>query len=105
MTPLIRLRVWFFMPGSVSPAGENFELVPNGLNGYLLSNGNPSGNPIRVYLVGQSVYRDGFNSMTDLASVASNAVVRVVGLVVEDPATGKPVIIGRYIDKTGDTAK
>ncbi len=93
------------VPGSVSPAGENFELVPNGLNGYLLSNGNPSGNPIRVYLVGQSVYRDGFNSMTDLASVASNAVVRVVGLVVEDPATGKPVIIGRYIDKTGDTAK
>lgn len=92
------------VPGSISPAGENFELVPNGLNGYLLSNGNPSGNPVRVYLVGQSIYRDGFAGMADLESVASTAVVRVVGLVVEDPASGKPVIIGRYIDKTSDTA-
>lgn len=92
------------VPGSVSPAGENFQMIPNGLNGYLLSNGNPSGNPVRVYLVGQSVFRDGFTGISDLDSLGSTAVVRVVGLVLKDPATGQPVIIGRYIDKTPDSA-
>ena len=92
------------VPGSVSPAGENFQMVPNGLNGYLLSNGNPSGNPVRVYLVGQSVFRDGFTGVSDLDSLSSTAIVRVVGLVLKDPATGQPVIIGRYIDKTPDGA-
>ncbi|MGB6931405.1 MAG: DUF4382 domain-containing protein, partial [Acidobacteriaceae bacterium] len=90
------------VPGSVSPAGENFQMVPNGLNGYLLSHGNPSGNPVRVYLVGQSVFRDGFTAVSDLDSLSSTAIVRVVGLVLKDPATGQPVIIGRYIDKTPD---
>jgi len=92
------------VPGSVSPAGENFQMVPNGLNGYLLSNGNPSGNPVRVYLVGQSVFRDGFTGVSDLDSLSGTAIVRVVGLVLKDPATGQPVIIGRYIDKTSDSA-
>ncbi|MHB1958648.1 MAG: DUF4382 domain-containing protein [Acidobacteriaceae bacterium] len=93
------------VPGSVSQSGNSFQFVPNGLNGYLLGNGNPSANPVRVYLVGKSEFRDGFTGVTDLDSLSSTAVVRIVGLVLKDPATGQPVIIGRYIDKTSDTAQ
>ncbi len=92
------------VPGSVDESGKSFLLVPDGVAGYLLSNGNPAGNPVRVYLVGNTEYRDGFSSMADLSSTG-NAVVRVVGLVLDDPASGKPILVGRYMDKTGDTDK
>lgn len=90
--------------GSVDMSGHSFLMVPDGVAGYLLSNGNPSGNPVRVYLVGNTEYRGGFSSMNDLASTG-NTVVRVVGLVLNDPLSGKPVIVGRYMDKTPDTDK
>ena len=90
------------VPGSMEPSSGSFELVPDGVNGYLLSDGNPAGNPIRVYLTGKTEYRDGFSSMSDIASTG-NTVVRVVGLVLQDPSTGKPVLIGRYVDKTPET--
>lgn len=92
------------VPGSVEAASGSFELVPDGVNGYLLSDGNPAGNPVRVFLTGTTEYRDGFSSISDIASTG-NTVVRVVGLVLQDPATGKPVLVGRYVDKTPDTDK
>jgi hypothetical protein len=42
--------------------------------------------------------------MADLTATG-NTVVRVVGLVLEDPATGKPILVGRFMDKTDNTDK
>jgi hypothetical protein len=85
--------------GSVNTADNSFLLIPDGLNGYLLSSGNPTANPVRVYLTGDTRFRDGFAGMSDVAD-DGNSLVRVVGLVLNDPATGKPVVVGRYMDKT-----
>lgn len=89
---------------SVNQSSSSFQMVVDGAAGYLLSNGNPSGNPITAYITGHTEYRSGLEGMGDL-SATGNTVVRVVGLVLEDPATGKSVIVGRYVDKTGDTSK
>lgn len=85
--------------GSVNTADNSFLLVPDGLDGYLLSKGNPTANPVRVYLTGETRYRGGFSSMDDVANDGSS-LVRVVGLVLNDPMTGKPLVVGRYMDKT-----
>lgn len=90
--------------GSMNQSSKSFEMVPDGVAGYLLSDGNPTANPIRVYLTGETEFRDGFSSMDDLAATG-NTVVRVVGLVLEDPMTGKPILVGRYMDKTSNTDK
>lgn len=92
------------VPGTMDESSSSFEMVPDGVTGYLLSDGNPSGNPIRVYLTGDTEYRGGFSGMADLTATG-NTVVRVVGLVLEDPATGKPILVGRFMDKTDNTDK
>ena len=83
--------------GSVNQSGDSFLLNPDGVAGYLLSDANPSGNPIRVFVTNETEFRDGFTELSDLASVGSS-VVRIVGLVLKNPVTGHPILIGRYVD-------
>ncbi|MHB8303264.1 MAG: DUF4382 domain-containing protein [Acidobacteriaceae bacterium] len=90
------------VPGSMDSSGNSFALVPDGATGYLLSEGNPAANPLRVYLTGKTEYKDGFANASDVAG-SGNAVVRVVGLILQDPTTGKPILVGKYVDKTGST--
>lgn len=92
------------VPNSVNESDNSFQMVVDGAAGYLLSGGNSAGNPITVYITGKTEYREGLEGMADL-SATGNTVVRVVGLVLKDPTTGKPIIVGRYVDKTGDTDK
>lgn len=92
------------VPGSMNASNKSVEIVPDGVTGYLLGEGNPTANPVRVYLTGKTEYKDGFSGMSDLTSIG-NTVVRVVGLVLQDPTSGKPIIVGRYMDKTTDTDK
>jgi hypothetical protein len=86
------LRNWgfngTFVPNSVS--GDTFQMNINGFAGLLVP-----GQPVTVYVGDGTKYRSGFNAIGDL-STSTN--IRVVGLLIKDPTSGKSVILARYVD-------
>lgn len=86
------LRNWGFngtlVPNSVS--NGTFQMNINGFAGLLVP-----GQPVTVYTSSGTKFRDGFNSTDDLSSATN---IRVVGLLIKDPTSGKSVIVARYID-------
>jgi hypothetical protein len=93
-TKRVVLRNWGFngtiVAGSMNSGNDTFQMNINGFAGLLVPG------PVTVYVGGPTAFRYGFNTLTDLSN-ASN--LRVVGLLVKDPASGNPVLLARYIDQ------
>jgi hypothetical protein len=87
------LRNWGFngtvVPGSVHTATDSFQMKINGFAGVLVPQ------TVTVYITGDTLFRDGLNSLGDLSSRAD---VRVVGLLLKDPTSGQTVLVGHYVD-------
>lgn len=87
------LRDWGFngtvVPGSVDAGNNTFQMQVNGFAGVLIPQA------ITVYIGGEAEYRDGF---TGISNITDNAKVRVVGVLLKDPLSGKPVLVGHYVD-------
>lgn len=87
------LRNWGFngtlVAGSVNTTNDTFQMNINGFAGLLVPQ------TVTVYVVGRTDFRDGLTEMTD---VESNTNVRVVGLLLKDPASGQTVLVAHYVD-------
>ncbi len=87
------LRNWGYngtvVPGSENSSNDTFQMQVNGFAGVLIPE------TVTVYITGECKFRDGFNSLAD---IADNDKVRVVGLLLKDPTTGNAVIVGHYVD-------
>lgn len=87
----VMLRDWGFN-GTVVPGSESngtFQMQVNGFAGVLIPQ------TVTVYIAGNCEFRDGFSGMS---SVTDNANVRVVGLLLKDPTSGNPILVGHYVD-------
>lgn len=86
------LRNWGFN-GTVSATGSGpantFQMTVNGFAGQLIPG------PVTVYTAGGTHWRDGYTSE---GSLAVGDKVRIVGLLIKDPTSGNPVILGHYVD-------
>ena len=89
----IVLRHWGFngtvVPGSVSTANGTFQMQINGFVGLLVPQ------TVTVYIDSPTVFRGG---LTGLGSVPASVNVRVVGLLLKDPTSGKTVLLAHYVD-------
>lgn len=89
----VMLRAWGFngtvVPGSENDGNGTFQMQVNGFAGVLIPQ------KVTVYIAGNCDFRDGF---TGISSVTDNASVRVVGLLLKDPTSGNPILVGHYID-------
>ena len=89
----VTLRHWGFngtvIAGSVDTGTDSFQMKINGFAGVLVPQ------TVTVYVVGDTVFRDG---LTGLGDVAASTNVRVVGLLLKDPVSGKTVLVGHYVD-------
>jgi hypothetical protein len=87
------LRDWGFngtvVPGSINPSGNTFQMQVNGFAGVLIPQ------TITVYIAGPTIFRDG---LTAMSSMQSSQNVRVVGLLLKDPASGQVVLLAHYVD-------
>jgi Domain of unknown function (DUF4382)/Domain of unknown function (DUF5666) len=87
------LRHWGFngtvVANSVNTANNTFQMQINGFAGVLVPQ------TVTVYLGAGTSFRDG---MTGMSTVQAGANVRVVGLLLKDPTSGLPVLLGRYVD-------
>jgi hypothetical protein len=87
------LRNWGFngtvVPGSVDSNKDSFQMTINGFAGVLIPQ------TVTVYLTGQTEFRDGLTALSD---VAASTKIRVVGLLLKDPAGGQTVLVGHYVD-------
>lgn len=87
------LRDWGFngtvVPGSEQDGNGTFQMQVTGFAGVLIPE------TVTVYIAGNCQFRDGF---TGMGSLTDNAKVRVVGLLLKDPTSGDPIIVGHYVD-------
>jgi len=87
------LRDWGFngtvVAGSVDTVNRTFQMTVNGFAGQLITG------PVTVYVGGGTAFRDGLSGLSSLSITAN---VRVVGLLIEDPLSGGPIILARYLD-------
>jgi Domain of unknown function (DUF4382)/Domain of unknown function (DUF5666) len=91
------LRNWGFngtvVPSSTSMSGGTFQMNVTGFAGLLVPG------PVTVVTATATDFRDGMSSLTDVSAAATtSANIRVVGLLIKDPVSGKPVILARHID-------
>jgi len=88
------LRNWGFngtvVAGSVSPGTDSFQMQINGFAGVLVPQA------VTVYLTDRTEFREGLTALSDLSGSMN---VRVVGLLLKDPTSGQPVLVGRYVDE------
>lgn len=89
----INLRDWGYIgkviPGSVKLGKDTFEMNVNGFAGQLIPQ------TVTVYITGRTEFRFGYTGLHELEGGDS---VRVVGLLLKNPVTGKTVMVGHYID-------
>ena len=71
------------------PAQDTFTLQVNGFAGVLIPT------PVTVYVTNRTSFRDGLSTLTDLSSEFN---VRVVGLLLKNPANGQVVLLAHYVD-------
>jgi hypothetical protein len=87
------LRHWGFngtvVAGSVSAANGTFQMQINGFAGLLVPQ------TVTVYVASPTEYRGG---LTGLSSLTNGENVRVVGLLLKDPTSGKTVLLAHYVD-------
>ncbi|MGC1424760.1 MAG: DUF4382 domain-containing protein [Terracidiphilus sp.] len=87
------LRHWGFngtvVPGSVNAGTESFQMEVNGFAGLLVPQ------TVTVYIANNCEFRDGLTQLSDLSSATN---VRVVGLLLKNPANGNTVLVGHYVD-------
>ena len=87
------LRHWGFngtvVPGSVNTSNDSFQMQVNGFAGLLIPQ------TVTVYIAGNCEFRDGLTQLSDVSSATN---VRVVGLLLKNPANGNTVLIGHYVD-------
>jgi hypothetical protein len=91
------LRNWGFngtvVASSTSAAAGTFQMNVTGFAGLLVPG------PVTVYTGAGTDFRYGLNSLTDVAAASTTgANIRVVGLLIKDPLSGKSVILARHID-------
>ena len=96
-TKRVVLRNWGFngtiVTSSVKPSNGTFQMTINGFAGLLVPG------PVTVVTSGSTDFRNGLNSLTDVAAAATTqSNIRVVGLLIKDPTTGNPVLLARHID-------
>ena len=87
------LRHWGFngtvVPGSVNSTNNSFQMQVNGFAGQLIPQ------TVTVYIANNCEFRDGFSQLSDVSSATN---VRVVGLLLKNPANGNTVLVGHYVD-------
>jgi hypothetical protein len=87
------LRHWGYngtvVPSSLNASAGTFQMQVNGFAGLLIPQ------TVTVYTSSVSSFRNGF---TALSSVTSSANVRVVGLLIKNPASGNSILLARYVD-------
>jgi len=87
------LRHWGFngtvVPSSVNMTNGTFQMQITGFAGLLVPQ------TVTVYTAGPTVFRNG---MTGLSSVPASINVRVVGLLLKDPVSGKTVLLAHDVD-------
>ncbi len=92
------LRNWGFngtlVANSVNTGSDTFQMNINGFAGLLVP-----GQPVTVYVGAGTRFRDGFGQLSDVSSATN---IRVVGLLIKDPTSGKSVIIARYVDNLNE---
>lgn len=75
--------------GSVHPLKDTFQMKVDGFAGQLIPQ------TIEVYLTGFTLFRDGY---TGIRTIRGGDLVRVVGLLIKNPANGTTILLGRYVD-------
>lgn len=87
------LKQWGYngtvVAGSVDEATNTFQLQVNGFAGLLVPG------TVTVYTDTNTSFR---STLTSLADVATQPRVRVVGLLLQGPVSGKPILVARYVD-------
>jgi hypothetical protein len=87
------LRDWGFngtiVPGTVNTGNGAFQMQISGFAGVLIPQ------TVTVYTAGNTSYRDGFSGLND---VSAGMNIRVVGLLLEDPASGETILLARHVD-------
>ncbi len=78
--------------GSTNTGNGTFQFNSNGLAGVLFNG------PITVYTTPVTSWLGGLNGLSDLSS-SSALSLRVVGLVLKDPASGNPVFVARSVEE------
>jgi hypothetical protein len=88
------LRHWGFngtvVPNSVNTTNGTFQMQINGFAGLLVPQ------TVTVYTARPTVFRNGLTGVSD-ATGGEN--VRVVGLLLKDPASGSTVLLAHYVDE------
>lgn len=89
----VMLRDWGFngtvVAGSENSTTGSFQMQINGFAGVLVPQ------TVTVYLADNCLFRDGW---TGFSNITDGANVRVVGLLLKDPTSGKTVLVGHYVD-------
>jgi hypothetical protein len=75
--------------GSVHPLKDTFQMQVKGFAGQLVPQ------TVDVYLTGWTQFRFGY---TGIRTISGGDWVRVVGLLIKNPATGNTILLGRYVD-------
>jgi len=75
--------------GSVKVGKDTFQMKVDGFAGQLIPQ------TINVYLTGYTAFRYGYTGIRELRG---GDLVRVVGLLIKNPANGETILIGRYVD-------
>ncbi len=87
------LRHWGFngtvVPGSMSAANGTFQMQITGFAGLLVPQ------TVTVYTATPTVFRGG---LIGLSAVPASINVRVVGLLLKDPTSGKTILLAHYVD-------
>ncbi len=85
------LRHWGFngVASNINASQGTFTLQVNGFAGVLIPT------PVTVYVADKTAFRFGLNTLTDISSTDN---VRVVGLLLKNPANGQIVLLAHYVD-------
>jgi hypothetical protein len=81
-----------WVAGSTNTGNGTFQFNSNGLAGVLFNG------PITVYTTPITQYLGGLNGISDLSG-GSAIPLRVVGLVLKNPANGQPVFVARSVEE------
>jgi hypothetical protein len=81
-----------WVAGSTNTGNGTFQFNSNGLAGVLFNG------PITVYTTPLTQYLGGLNGLSDLSG-GSAIPLRVVGLVLKNPANGQPVFVARSVEE------
>jgi hypothetical protein len=77
------------VPGSINASTNSFQIQVNDFAGLLIPE------TVTVYCDDVTSFRD---TLTAFASVQTGTNVRVVGLFLKDPSSGKAILLARYVD-------